>query len=87
MGTVSLSDYEAAVKAANGMVEDALGVTPTVLTGPNMVSGAETAVYLDTQNKRLYLVRQEQKTHTNNNYLAKDIESEREQWNRPITKE
>ena len=59
---------------------------PVVLTGPKL-DGGNTNIYLDTQNRRLYLIRSKQLDQaTNESYLPSQIDSKKEDWKKAAKK-
>lgn len=63
------------------MVVREFGFEPVILTGPSVNLEYATNVYLDTQNRRLYLIRPEQPEHsTNNSYLPRDFKKNQKNW-------
>ena len=50
-------DYRKAIKVLGALIQNSLHVKPRVAIGPNMVSGKEIEVVLDTKNRRLYIMR------------------------------
>lgn len=70
-----LSEYAKSIKTLSDICKGELGFEPTVLTGPNIETEVgRTAAFLDTQNRRLYIVRPVQEDNkTNESYLAKDV--------------
>lgn len=70
-----LSEYSKSIKMLSDICKGELSFEPTVLTGPNIeTETGKTAAFLDTQNRRLYIVRPAQQSNkTNESYLAKDV--------------
>lgn len=69
-----LTEYAASIKNLSSICRKELGFDPTVLTGPNIAESGRTSAFLDTQNRRLYVVRPTQRENqTNESYLAEDV--------------
>ncbi|HEV7701855.1 MAG TPA: hypothetical protein VGO63_00190 [Candidatus Paceibacterota bacterium] len=71
-------DYIESIKLLGKILEEELNFEPMVVTGPNMRSnehdgGGPTKVYLDTQNRRLYIVRPTQTSEDNKAFLPSEI--------------
>lgn len=58
---VLLDDYKKSVKKLGGAVQETLGFDPIVIAGPK--SSERDAVYFDTKNRRLFVIRPEDQEH------------------------
>lgn len=77
----NLTDYEVSIKTLSEILKEKLDFEPTVMTGPNLVLSNPTDVYLDTQNRRLYIVRPFQNNNkTNHEYAPSQIEEKSKEW-------
>lgn len=83
----SWKEYESAIKYQSQLIKEELGSEPTIIAGPQdgptFTGYGETGtdVYLDTQNRRLYIVRSEQKNaKRNENYKPENLEKEKKNW-------
>lgn len=73
--------YEDAVNYNNSLVKDILKITPTVIVGPQESKGVgKTDVYFDTEHRRLYMVRDTQKSERNENYFPEEFNDQIKKW-------
>ena len=75
--------YEESIKSLADICKSNFDFEPVILTGPNRIGGYDgfTSVFLDTQNRRLYLTRPEQPDYkTNGSYLPSRYGVEKEKW-------
>jgi hypothetical protein len=73
-------DYEESIKLMGSALKKKTSVAPSVITGPNL-SASMTDVFFDNTNRRLYLARGEQDSHTlNEDYLADEIGVQKKKW-------
>ncbi|MFA5997559.1 MAG: hypothetical protein WC791_03675 [Candidatus Paceibacterota bacterium] len=74
-------EYEDSIKRISEICKKAFGHEPVVVTGPNVSRKYPTSVYLETQKRRLYLIRPRQPDSiTNQSYNPSDIEEEKKKW-------
>jgi len=73
-------NYEDSIKFISNILKEKLGFEPTVMTGPNMLSGPSN-FYLDTQKRHLYIIRPYQENNkTNLDYLPSEIDEMSKKW-------
>lgn len=72
--------YKDSVALLGETIEKALGFSPVVMTGPDIVGKGE-GVYFDTAKRRLYILKPEEEEHTTNlPYRAEDALAEEAKW-------
>ncbi len=74
-----IQNYLDSVKLLDKIIEKEFGFSPVVLTGPNIVGGDQ-AIYFDTQNRRMYIMKPEDLKRTNVPYVASQARKEKEKW-------
>ncbi|MFA6325276.1 MAG: hypothetical protein WCX46_03570 [Candidatus Paceibacterota bacterium] len=81
-------EYEESIKCVADVFTKEFSLEPTIMTGPNTkMNRAEidfnrdsTGVYLDTQNRRLYILRPSQESKVNEDYLPSELENKKKDW-------
>lgn len=75
-------EYRKSIRLLDEICKSKLGFSPAVLTGPNAKPHIGPAsMYVDTQNRRLYLLRPGQvEMGTNQSFLPSQIKKESEKW-------
>lgn len=83
----SWKEYESAVTHQSQLIKEELGSEPTIIAGPQDgptfrgYGETGTDVYLDTQNRRLYIVRSMQENaKRNENYRPGDLKKQKKIW-------
>lgn len=71
--------YRSSVALLTGEVYRVFGFAPVVITGPKTVSG-EDDVYLDTVNRRLYIMRPTVGDTTTESFRPSDIDAQEKKW-------
>ncbi len=76
--------YQEAISYESEVIQSELGVSPTVIVGPQENTGYPmkgTDVYFDTQNRRLYIVRQKQANQERNrDYQPERLTEQEKKW-------
>ena len=74
-------EYQDSIKLLGDTLKKELGFEPTVMTGPNLDYDG-TNIFFDTQNRRLYIVRNEQpeEKRSNESYLPSEIDEKKKDW-------
>lgn len=79
----TMAEYIVATKTVKNICFKKLGFEPLVIAGPDMRGYPSTSVYLDTQERRLYLLRPPQKDNlTNSSFKPSDVKEESRKWPR-----
>lgn len=77
----SNSEYLKSIKKISKVCASVLGYEPVVLTGPNRDGSYSTNIFLDTQKRRLYIVRPSDTYHSSNqSYNPSDIKKQKKKW-------
>ena len=77
--------YKESIKLLSEICQKALGFEPVVLAGPNTrILKGDTDIYLDTQNRRVYLDRPEQRKDSNQSYLPSQFDLARRKWKKKL---
>ncbi len=77
--------YKESVKLLSEICQKVLGFEPVVLAGPNTrILKGDTDIYLDTQNRRVYLDRPEQRKDSNQSYLPSQYDLARQKWKKKL---
>ncbi|MCX6795562.1 MAG: hypothetical protein NT165_02455 [Candidatus Falkowbacteria bacterium] len=72
--------YKESIKTMGAILQERIGFEPTVMTGPNLALSM-TDAYLDTKNRRLYIVRGEQdNSRLNEDFLPSQIDEKSKTW-------
>jgi len=74
------ANYKESIKVLEREVFSIFGFRPVVIAGPKIVHGGMDHVYLDTPNRRLFLVRPEVGNSTSESYDPKDLEKKEVDW-------
>jgi len=74
-------DYGESVDLINKTLKKNFDISLTVIIGPADLFNSQTSVYLDTSNRRLYILREFQKNNKQNHeYLADDFDEQEKKW-------
>lgn len=77
--------YKESIKLLSEICQKVLGFEPVVLVGPNTrILKGDTDIYLDTQNRRVYLDRPEQRKDSNQSYLPSQYDLARQKWKKKL---
>lgn len=75
----SWQNYKDAVLDQSKIIENILGIKPLVITGPQ--DWGRTDVYLDTQNRRLFIIREKQEnSKRNEHYDIDSFDKQKKKW-------
>ena len=78
-------NYKESINIINKTLKANFDISPTVMVGPADLLHCYTSVYLDTSNRRLYILREPQENNTQNHeYLADDFDKQEKKWNLPV---
>lgn len=76
-----MKNYLDSIELLNKMIKQGFGFSPVVLTGPNVVGGNQ-AVYLETQKRRIHILKPEDLVRTNLPYVASQAGKQKQEWKR-----
>ena len=73
-------DYIDSIQSLGNLIQEELGVNPTVLTGPNIHIGSGTDVTVETQTHKVFIERSEQPPEVDAPYKADVVKEEENIW-------
>jgi hypothetical protein len=84
-GHDDLKVYQQSIKRIDEILLYELHSSPTVLTGPDL-RGGPTDIFLDTQNRRVYVVRSYQYENTaNHHFVPSEVDNKNQMWKKEIS--
>lgn len=74
-----MEEYLKSIKLVSQRVKDALGFEPLVITGPKTIPGTD-RVFYDNENRRLYLIRENDDFDSVQSFSPSELEERRKNW-------